>query len=76
MELEFEDGIERLRYVVKRGVLECSVAFSSDIAELESMIRELEIENNISSIRLRNWVESTPATDRKELEALLEAQIA
>lgn len=47
----------------------------ADIADLELIIRELELENDISQQRLYNHLVTIPYEDRKELGNLLEAQV-
>lgn len=76
MEEHVDDGVLRVIEAVSRQEIECSVMFVADVAELESVIRELELEIGINSIRLNEWISRIPAQDREELEALLEAQSA
>jgi len=74
MDEDLKESMTRLTEAVMAKRIVCSPQFVADVAELESMIRELEIENDINRLRLFDWVMRTPDQDRQEIGALLAKQ--
>jgi hypothetical protein len=74
MDEDLKESMTRLAEAVMAKRIVCSPQFVADVAELESMIRELEIENDINRLRLFDWVMRTPDQDRQEIGALLAKQ--
>ena len=75
MDEDLKQSLERLTESLVSKRIVCSPQFVADLAEVESIIRELEIENNISRLRLFDWINKTPIEDRKEIGELIAAQI-
>ena len=75
MDEDFQWSLSKIMEAISAGKISCSPEFVADIANLESEIRDLDIENNINRIRLQEWLNKIPLQDRKELGDLLDAQI-
>jgi hypothetical protein len=75
MDEEFKEVLGRLVEFIANKRVVCSPQFVADIAELESIIRELEIENNVNRLRLLDLVNKSPESDRFEIGELLASQV-